>query len=270
MTGRERETDGDGESAVNRRAALEIADGVAAELESLGAAAVVLMGSFARGTQGPHSDLDIVAIGPASDAWLEIRDGLLVSVSVATPDEIEYAFLRPERVGCFIPGWRDAVILRDRDGSAARNIRRAREWSWDELDAAACDRHVARELCGLAEEAHKLVNLLLAGNPTGAAIQRNLLATRLAVILAVHLRLLYDSENDLWTLVNERMGPEWANVQARALGLGGEAFAITCNAALELYRLACAAARQLFDERQLAVVERALAVADQLPGEDAS
>lgn len=241
-----------------------VASALAGELVAAGAQAVVLMGSYARGEPRRHSDLDIVAVGQGPGYRLEVRDDLLVSISWVQPEEIEAAFASPDRAGYAVGGWRDAVILRDGHGVAARIIERARRWSWDELDPSAVDRYVASEICGLAEEVHKLVNLWLAGNRAGAAIQRNLLATRLAMVLAVHLRLVYPSENTLWDLVAAQLGPDWTAAQATALGLNGEDFRTTCAAALELYRLAAEIARPLFDATELAVVERAIAVAGEL------
>jgi hypothetical protein len=61
-------------------------------------------------------------------------------------------------------------------------------------------------ITALAEEAHKLVVALRVGYRTTAAVQRSVLALRPAQILAVHRRILYGSENRLWTLVADAMG----------------------------------------------------------------
>lgn len=71
-----------------------------------------------------------------------------------------------------------------------------------------------------------------------AAVQRDLLALRLASILAVHHRLLYGSENILWEQVGERMSEEWRRAQAAAFNTAGESLETSCAAALRLFRLA--------------------------------
>ncbi len=126
------------------------------------------------------------------------------------------------------------VILHDPKGFARDLQREARAWTWSAL-SKTCDSWVAEQIVGYAEEVHKLVGNLELGRPRAAAVQRCLLALRIAPIFAVHHRFLYDTENCLWDLVASKMGQPWARVQDRAPGLGGEDSEDTCNAALELY-----------------------------------
>ncbi len=136
----------------------------------------------------------------------------------------------------------------------------ALEWDWSVVGDAACDAYVAEELTGLAEEVHKLVNLFESGNVRGAAVQRSLLSFRIGMILSVHLRLLYTTENILWDLVANALDERWRAAQDAAFGLSGESFAETCSAALDLYRLAAELILPLMDERQAAVVQAAVAL----------
>ncbi len=244
--------------------ALALAGEIADTLVLDGAAAVVLMGSFARGDAGPFSDLDLLAIGEGPSYLLEQHEGQLIAISWSNLDEINATFAKPERAGYLVQGWRDARILRDPEGIAARIQQHAQAWGWSHLVECAADRSVAEEICGLAEEVHKLVGLLASGNLSGAAVQRSILSYRIGTILAVHLRLLYATENELWNLVGERLDGEWESVQARALGLGDEDFRTTCSGALQLYRLAVALVHPLFDERQKKVVDHAVAIATTL------
>jgi len=240
-----------------RSIALQITE----ELEESGARAVVLVGSHASGDAGPESDLDILAIGPQSCSWnLQRRGGLLVSVSSRTFEEYGEAFALPGEVCVVVPGWREAVILHDPEGLAAVLVREAREWKWGPLERR-CDAWVGEQITGYAEEVHKLVAALRCGKTSTAAVQRSLLAVRLAPLLAVHRRILYGSENRLWDLVSGAMGEEWHRKQAAALGQGDETFEETCKAALRLYELAAVEVAPLLDERQGDVVDYALAMA---------
>lgn len=64
----------------------------------------------------------------------------------------------------------------------------------------------------------------------------------------------------MWDLVSEAMGEEWRKEQASALGLRGESFEGTCQAALRLYEIAASEVEALLDPRQRGVVGRTLAL----------
>ena len=152
------------------------------------------------------------------------------------------------------------MILHDPEGLAASLVSEARDWNWGPLERR-CDSWVAEQVTGYAEEVHKLVAALRHGIASTAAVQRALLAVRLAPVLAVRRRILYGSENRLWDLVSDAMGEEWRREQARALGLGDESFEETCRAALKLYEFAIVDTDPLLGERQREVVCHALAMA---------
>jgi hypothetical protein len=232
---------------------------VAAELAAQGAVAVLLIGSHARGDAYAESDVDIIAIGQ-DGAWrLERREGYLVSLNRSSAESLRAVLSNPAVAGGLVPGLRGAVLLHDPQGVAAQLRAVARTWSWESINAQ-CDAWVAEEITGYAEEVHRLVGQLTR-RPTMAAVVRNVLAMRMGVILAVHLRLLYDSENRLWDLVNAAMDERWRRAQRAALGMDGESLAETCAAALELYALAAARLEHLLDARQSAVVAHACALA---------
>lgn len=242
-------------------AAMETARQVAAELMDGGASAVVLMGSFARGDATPQSDIDLYAIGEGPHYRLERREPFLVSVSWRTGEEIRKRFRTPSAAFGLVPGWRSAVILSDPQGIAARLQSEARKWSMEMLDQSACDRWVAEEITGFAEEIHKLVSYRESEDRLVVAVNRSILALRLAVPLAVHRRLLYETENHLWTLVNEALGKRWADAQSRAFGMAGETLDETVQATCEMFALACQDVGGLLDARQRAVVEHACRIA---------
>ena len=237
--------------------ALEVADELAAD----GAVAVVLAGSHARGDAGPESDVDVLAVGSREFSYrLLRRGGLLFSTSSRSFGSYREAFRDPGSVCAAVPGWREAVSLHDPTGIAAALIAEAKAWSWEPL-AERCDEWVAEGITSLAEEIHKLTAALRHQNLSTAAAQRSILAIHLAPILAVHHRILYNSENVLWDLVGAAMGERWRRAQSSALGLGDEPFEETCQAALRLYELAADEVKNLFDERQREVVNHACRLA---------
>lgn len=227
---------------------------IARRLMEGGAQAVVLAGSVVRGEASAESDVDLYAFGPRSGYFLERKQGRLISITWRRPETQRAAFLDPSKVGAVVPGWRGAIILEDPDGIAAEFRSLAENWTWDVIRDDTLQRYVAAEVTNLAEEVHKLVAALRAGRPWTAAVQRNVLALQLAPILSVHLRLLYETENRLWDLVAEGMGPEWHKAQRAAFE---ESLLPSCRAALRLYRLAGSAVEPLLDPVQCDVVAHA-------------
>lgn len=242
------------------RRVLQIARKFSRKLIDQGAEGVVLFGSWVRGDAYKESDIDIHAIGRGPCYRLERFEGFLFSMSWATARSHRMAFGSPGKVGGIIHAWRGAKIIYDPKGIAEALKREALEWRW-ELLGTQTDKWVAEELTGYSEEVHKLVGNLELGQKDSAAVQRSLLAIHLARILAVHHRILYDSENHLWDLVSAKMGPKWTKVQSAALGEGDENFVDTCNAALQLFALATHDIRHMLDERQYRVVAHACKLA---------
>jgi hypothetical protein len=234
----------------------EVIEHRADDLMRQGAQAVVLIGSRVRGDAHPESDVDVVVIGDGTDYGLKRSDGYLFSISWRSADRWRAAFDAPNEAGGAIPGWRGARIMRDPEGVAAALQAEAQAWTWHRIDGA-CDTWVAEQITGWAEEVHKLIAAMAYERLFAAAVQRNLLATHLAPTLAVHFRLLYDSQNVLWDLVAEKMGEDWSIVQGQAFSAPVGYFIASCQAALTLYVLAAREVYPLLDARQRDVVDYA-------------
>jgi hypothetical protein len=223
----------------------------------------VLAGSHVRGEALPDSDVDLYCIGAGPEYTLFRRRDQLVSLSWRTSEAVRAAYRSPQDAGSTVPGWRDALLVADPNGIAAQLQREARAWTWDVIGTQRLDAWVAEELCGYAEEVHKLATNRAAGRTHALAVQRSVLALRLAGIMAVRHRILYDTENRLWDLVDDRMGADWRRAQSAALGERGERLAESCAASLRLFALAARDVWPLFDERQRAVVAHACRIARQ-------
>lgn len=237
----------------------------AREAMSHGALAVLVTGSAVSGRRHAHSDVDLIVVlrrgatDADRDGWLRssrMRRGRLVTVAATTPAEVRRAFRDPERATTFVPGWRDAVVIADTEGVAARLKRAATRWTWEAI-ARACDAHVADSITGLAEEAHKLAGMYATGSHLAAAAQRDLLAVFLAGTLAIHRRVLFGTDNVLWDRVGEAMGPRWRRDQRRAFAMEGQPLVVSCRAALALYAMAADEVWPLLDREQRAVVTAA-------------
>ena len=242
------------------RKVLQVSRAVSRRLVKQGAEAVVLFGSRVRGDAYEESDIDIHAIGRGHEYGLERVQGFLISISWSTARQHRQAFTDPSKVGGIIPAWRNAVIIHDPKGTARALKEDAERWRWESLSRQT-DRWVAEEITGWAEEVHRLIGNLQLGRTTAAAVQRSVLAIKMAPILAVHERILYDTENQLWTLVSARMGAKWAKLQSIALGEGNQSFEESCKAALQMFALVAQEAKHLLNRRQYLVVAHACEIA---------
>jgi hypothetical protein len=234
------------------------AEALASEIARESADAVILTGSWARGDAHPESDLDLRVVGDEKPKHLRRRDGFLVSIASQPLAQHRAAMNAPDEAGSIVPGWRSAAILHDSGGVAASLKEEAEAWTWDRIPSGVADAYVAKEITKLAEEAHSLFSNLDQEIWTGAAMQRSTIALETAPVMAVHHRLLYETEKKLWDLVAEKQGPEWEKAQERSLGEGGETFRDTCVAAFELFRLAAQTTAGLLDADQKEVVDHAL------------
>jgi len=233
-----------------------VVDSITAALVEKGAEAVVLVGSHATGGATPISDSDIAAVGDGPPYRLEIQDALLVSMGWATAEEQIRRLCDPEWLGTHVPGWQHSVVLHDPDGVAADIKQQALDWRWERAKTQ-CDEWVAANVTGLAEEVLKLVASLRTGDDLNAAVLRSVLVHRLAAVMAIHRHLLYGSENKLWSMVAHELGASWGAAQAAALGVSVDDLQESCRSALELFELAAQEACEVFNERQLAVVDHA-------------
>jgi hypothetical protein len=242
------------------RRVLLVSQAVSRRLARQGAEAVVLFGSWVRGDAYKESDVDIHAIGRGPHYRLERDQGFLVSVSWITARQHRQAFTDPSKAGGIIPAWRNAAIIYDPRGIADSLKQEAKNWVWEPLSKQA-DRWVAEEITGWAEEVHRLIGNLQLGRRSAAAVQRSVLAIKMAPILAVHHRIFFDTENQLWNLVSSRMGARWAQLQSIALGEGNQSFEDTCKAALQLYAFVVREVKYLLNRRQYRVVAHACEIA---------
>jgi hypothetical protein len=112
-----------------------------------------------------------------------------------------------------------------------------------------------------AEEIHTLVGNLDQGQSSGAAAILSQLALHLAEFLSVHQRILYESENELWSVVADAMGEAYARGQEIALGVVEASLEDAARAAMDLFGMAAAQTAHLLDETQRAVVAHACKLA---------
>lgn len=183
---------------------------------------------------------------------------MLISEQWRQPEQMRASLRRPEEAVWTVPGLRNALILYDSEGKAAGLKQLAQEWTWDVQLEVDADRWVAEQVTGYCEDARRLMRHLETGAGFASAAMRSVLANRCAAIVAIHKRLLYPSENELWDLIAHMMGDEWSRLQSASMSLSGERQSQSAMAALELFALVIEDSLDLMDDRQRAVAESTL------------
>lgn len=245
-----------------RRHARTVAEAVAADYSRRGATVVVLGGSWARGDARRESDIDLWVFGLRAGNDVLWRAPFMVTVA-RTSERREAAKMRtPPYVGGSVPGWRAAIPLHDPKRIARQLQSQARAFRWGSI-SRKCDRWVAEQVVGWAEEVVKLVRALATGNDATAAVQRNLLADHLGFVMAIHRRMFWDSENESWERISRAIGGEWARAQRLALGIPRTGLEQSCRAALSLYALTANAVGTQLKPEQRAIVSHTCRVAGQ-------
>jgi len=247
-------------TGIDRHRARVVVEATASALMQRGAKAVVLAGSWARGDAHRESDIDLWVFGLPPGTEILWREPFMVTVAKTSEGSERRKLRSPPDVGGAVPGWRVAVPIRDPDRLAERLKTEAGAFRWTMI-SRRCDRWVAEQIVGWAEEAVKLVRALGAGNFTTAAVQRNLLADHLGFIMAIDRRVFWDSENEFWERIGRRVGGAWARAQRKALGTPSAGIEESCEAALALYALTAEAVWKRLDPQQRAIVSNTCRVA---------
>lgn len=206
--------------------------------------AFALLGSYARGDAGPHSDLDIlhfvdddkheaearsllIDAGPGgtgrhgNQRALQIPRRLLVVLSTVTPSQVESWFSDPGLALNIIVGLRDGRALWDPSGLFASIQQRAVEFKWTRALQEMADQLAGKELVGWIEEAHKGLEGLRR-NDTGRLLNARFgLSWGLAWVMRLHRGVLATSDNTFFSDVVNAVGPEtrWARLLHRAFGV---------------------------------------------------
>ena len=206
--------------------------------------AFALLGSYARGDAGPHSDLDIVRLvdddkheADARSFLIGIGDGgtwrkedaralqetpkLLVVHSTVTPSQVESWFSEPGQAINIIVGLRDGRALWDPNGIFAAIQLRAEEFVWTPALQDKADQLAGKELVGWIEEAHKGLEGLRRNDIGRMLNARFGLSWGLAWVMRLHRGVFVTSDNTFFSDLICAVGPEtrWAGLLHRAFGI---------------------------------------------------
>jgi hypothetical protein len=237
-----------------------------------GVQAIGLLGSEARGEAGPFSDVDVVRLVDGATSWAGSHwyEGRLVTVSDATPEQVESWFTEPQEVVKWVAGLRVARPQLDPNHLFAAIQARAHAFVWDEAMQAKANRWVSREMVGWIEEVHKGLEGLRRGDMGRLLNARHGFSWGLNGVMAVYKGVLLSSDNGVWAEVAAApdLPSAWLSLRNRAFAVNGLDGAVPSlreqvEAGLQLYALtARLVAPALQDgEREMveAVVRRILA-----------
>ena len=178
-----------------------------------------------------------------------------MNVDVLTTAAVRDAFASIPEALAVVPGWQHADILLDPHGTAQAMAAEATAWSFHSR-TDDIGRWAAATVTGLAEELNKTRG---ADSPVTRCVNATLVALQLSGPMVALAERHYRSENDLWDLAAEVMGPDWKRARDRVLGIDGPA---DPTAAQVLYELAVARAGSWLGPGQRQVVDLARSAAE--------
>ena len=188
--------------------------------------ALVLMGSYARGTANPYSDIDLTRFTCAHGAHrTRTFQGLIADQLVVVNDlgsaAVEDIFTHPEVTSGYLVGLRLARPLQDRNGTFARIQERAHAFTWDATLQAKANAWASEALAGWSEDMRKGI-VGLADNDPGRLLNAHFACSwGLSRIMQVQRGVLLASSNDFYRTVAEAVGrdSEWVRLRHITFGI---------------------------------------------------
>lgn len=200
------------------------------KLDGPGVEAIVLMGSYARGTAGPFSDIDLVRFIAADNVDFSLRDGsylldgFLVNVSTINPQELEEWFSRPEVAVNVISGIRTAYALLDRSQRFTAIQHRAQTFTWDADMQQKANHWASHQMVGWIEEVHKGLEGLRRKDIGRMLNARFGCSWGLSRVIGVYKGVLLSGDNGFYDEISIAVGldSEWVRLRRIAFGIEGQ------------------------------------------------
>lgn len=204
---------------------------------------IAVTGSYSRGAQDQYSDVDLdifVNDLPGDDYTLHIFDGKLVSVKyIRLADELD-SLSKPERAVWSVNGLRNMLILSDPNGDLASLKQKAKSLKWETMQPAA-DSYAVEQLAGCSEEARKIMSGLEQGIESKVLYAAWGMFKGLSFAALVQAGLLIQTENRVFSLLEDHFGKShpWTRAFRLSFGMDTEsgvpAYETRGRASLDLY-----------------------------------
>jgi len=228
---------------------------------------VGIAGSYARGQQARHSDVDfdiftsVLPENPYDRYTLRYWDNKLISLKYTLLADERSALTSPRRAIWAVPGLRGMKILLDKDGSMEDLQKAAQGFDWSLLQPAA-NEFAAEEIMGNAEEVHKILNGLARNHESTVLYATWGLVKNMLEAVAVQRGIMIVSENRYFDLIQDSMGRDskWTGTFRTAWGLdyASSQYQTRGAAALKLYSLTAKLFDTLIPEKHRNVVNTTL------------
>jgi predicted nucleotidyltransferase len=261
---------------------LSIVDKYLAELsQDSNVLAVILTGSYARGTANPPlSDIDLVAYVQNIDAvkqqeFLVYEGEQLIGIDYKSLDAKDAEFETPKGALLLVPIWRACEILHDPQGAMAARKKAAEAFVWDEAMQQQANLNFSQTLYHLAELSHNILSGLQRDDWSPLSIVSSEMADNLAYALLVQRGIFFNSHNHIYHMIQKAVGSEslWWQYFTRAVGLrlptGWHTLPqMRGKAALNLYRLVVKESKNLIQAEHRAVIETVVKIIEKHTSED--
>jgi len=197
------------------------------KFDGVGVKAITLMGSYARGTAGSFSDIDLVrfvgqdTVRSSCEDGSYLINGFLVTVTSVDTQQIETWFSQPEVAVNVIAGIRVARPLLDRDDTFTTIQHRAQSFTWDSVMQKKANHWVSRQMVGWIEEVHKGLEGLRQNDIGRMLNARFGCSWGLSNVMGVQKGVLLSGDNGFYDEVREAVGAvsEWVRLRQTAFGL---------------------------------------------------
>jgi len=237
-----------------------------ARLIQPGVIGLAINGSFSRDDHNQYSDVDMnifIDTLPEDTYSLQIFNGRLISLKYIRPSDEFDSLKKPERAIWAVPGLQQMQILADESGQIAKLKQAAHDFKWAELQDQA-NEYAVDSLMGCAEEVHKTISGLLQENESKVLYAAWGLFKGLSFAAAVQAGLMIESENKIFSMMQEHFSSNSAWVQAfrRSFGMdveaGVPAYRARGRAALELYEQTYLLFGDIINDKHREVIENTL------------
>ncbi len=244
-----------------------------AEIETDQMRGMVLGGSHARGDATPYSDVDLACFvpdvfRPLSKRFL-YREGHLVTLGLRTLAGIQQQLTDPSLALWIVPGFRQARILLDRDGSMRQLKLMVEHFAWEPLRPQAIE-DAGQRLIADAEYIHKLLSTCWKGNLAGIAYATTHLFDGATMAMALFHPVFITTDSLYYQEVEAAVGLDTAWTQYHRLLLGtstsaeeGSSVEARGKLAMRLYRETAHVLWPTLDEQRRSLVEQVLRLIEQ-------
>jgi len=244
-----------------------------AEIDNDTIRGIILGGSHARGDATPYSDVDLACFvsdtsRPLRKRYL-YREDHLISIGQKTLEGVKQQLTEPFQALWVVPGFRQARVLLDKDGSMSQLKQMVENFSWDSLRMQATG-FAGHILISDAEFVHKLLGNFWRGNLSGIAYATQRLFDGATMAMAVYYGVFITTDNMYLQEVESAVGSDsdWTHYHRLLSGVkiideDTSSLVARGKLALHLYRETASLLMPTLNEQHRNVVERVLNLIEQ-------